>query len=448
MGSRSVAQLLIIGLILVCWLESAPAAGITIKAAGEGIYGIDVAALDDIAVVDLEVGYDALSFDAPRIERGTALPSDVSLITNTAIPGELRMILKRSRAITASGRIAVLRFQPIGETPGRLLSAHARLITTKGVSHALPVGVVNAQPKPSAGPDSITDKTSGGTGSPSPLDTASGDTTPSPAASGGPGSRDMTGDRYAGRRGADATVTFADSSPGEAKPAAAPPGSPSPAATPAVPDMASQPAEQAATRATADQARAVPAQTIVYGRVLDRFRDARGEISAAALVALFTPLAGQKVTQQPQVAISDGRTVVTLMVELPRSFEGTPVFAVTSAKTLSWEQGGEGTWMVRVLPDIDTLDAEFVVYFGESLIQYPLVVAPALTRLPGGAPALYEAGFALFLKERARDGKPRFDLNGDGTRDYRDDYLFTANFIVRGRQAAGAPAQSPTRSDN
>ncbi|HBB69124.1 MAG TPA: hypothetical protein DCZ89_04515, partial [Geobacter sulfurreducens] len=213
------------------------------------------------------------------------------------------------------------------------------------------------------------------------------------------------------------------------------------------PDMASQPAEQAATRATADQARAVPAQTIVYGRVLDRFSEVRGE-TAAALVALFTPPAGQKVTQQPQVAISDGRTVVTLRVELPRSFEGTPVFAVTSAKTLSWEQDGEGTWTVRVLPDADTLDAVFVTYFGEGLIQYPLVVAPALTRLPGGAPALDEAGFALFLKERAREGKPRFDLNGDGTRDYRDDYLFTANFIARGRQAAGTPAQSPTRSDN
>ncbi|BBA69778.1 hypothetical protein [Geobacter sulfurreducens] len=438
MGSRSVAQLLIIGLILVCWLESAPAAGITIKAAGEGIYGIDVAALDDVAVVDLEVGYDALSFDAPRIERGTALPSDVSFITNTAIPGELRMILKRSRAITASGRIAVLRFQPIGETPGRLLSAHARLITTKGVSHALPVGVVNALPKPSAGPDSITDKTSGGTGSPSPLDTASGDTTPSPAASGGPGSRDMTGDRYAGRRGADATVAFADPAPGEAKPAA----------TPAVPDMASQPAEQAATRASADQARAVPAQTIVYGRVLDRFRDARGEISAASLVALFTPSAGQKVTQQPQVAISDGRTVVTLRVELPRSFEGTPVFAVTSAKTLSWEQDGEGTWTVRVLPDADTLDAVFVTYFGESLIQYPLVVAPPADRMPGISPPLDEAGFALFLKERAREGKPRFDLNGDGVRDYRDDYIFAANFVVRGKLAGDPPAQPAKRTDN
>lgn len=364
MGSRIAAHLLIIGLVLVCWLESAPAAGITIKATGEGIYGIDVAALDDIAVVDLEVGYDTLNFDAPRIDRGAALPSDVSFITNTAIPGELRVILKRSRAITAGGRIAVLRFQPIGETPGRLLSAHARLITTKGVSHALPVGVVNAQPKPSVGPGSITDKISGGTGSPSPLDTAAGDMTPSPVASGGSGSRNTPGDRYAGRGGADATVTFADSSPGEAKPAAAPPGSPSPAATPAVPDMASQPAEQAATRATADQARAVPAQTIVYGRVLDRFSEVRGE-TAAALVALFTPPAGQKVTQQPQVAISDGRTVVTLRVELPRSFEGTPVFAVTSAKTLSWEQDGEGTWTVRVLPDADTLDAVFVTYFGE-----------------------------------------------------------------------------------
>lgn len=449
MGSRIVVHLLVMGLVLVFWQLPASAAGISIKPAGQGVFSIDVEGLKDIAAVDLEIRYDVQTFDAPSIARGAALSSDVSFITNTAIPGEIRIILKRSRAITASGQVAVLRFTSISEVPGRLVSAHASLITTKGLSQPQPVRVVNALPITFPGTDPATDTTSTGTGSTPSAEVTAGDATP-PIPGGRTDQRDKIDDRFTGRGIADTTVTFADPGSGEVKssPAALPVSPVPPSSTvPTAPVTPPPPADSASTLKPAEQASAAPAQSIVYGRVVDRFRDSSDVTSSAALMALFTPQADQKVTQQPAVAISDGRTVVTLRIELPRSFEGTPVFAVTRARMLSSGRDGAGAWTVQVLPDADTLDAVFIAYFGESMIQYPLVVAPPADRIPGAAPPLEEAGFALFLKERAKGGKPRFDLNGDGKRDYLDDYIYTANFIARVRQAGEPVAQPPKRTD-
>jgi hypothetical protein len=60
------------------------------------------------------------------------------------------------------------------------------------------------------------------------------------------------------------------------------------------------------------------------------------------------------------------------------------------------------------------------------------VVPPLPANLKiGNGGKLTEADFNQFLKERGTDKAPRFDLNGDGKRDYVDDYIFTANYLVK-----------------
>ena len=44
---------------------------------------------------------------------------------------------------------------------------------------------------------------------------------------------------------------------------------------------------------------------------------------------------------------------------------------------------------------------------------------------------LTEADFMLFLKERGDVKNPKGDLNGDGKRDYQDDYIFAGNYILQ-----------------
>lgn len=62
------------------------------------------------------------------------------------------------------------------------------------------------------------------------------------------------------------------------------------------------------------------------------------------------------------------------------------------------------------------------------VVTIPLTVTPPidLKLLPKGK--FDETAFVLFLKER--DGA-KGDLNGDGIRNYVDEYIYTANYMAR-----------------
>jgi hypothetical protein len=70
------------------------------------------------------------------------------------------------------------------------------------------------------------------------------------------------------------------------------------------------------------------------------------------------------------------------------------------------------------------------------------VAPPAGIDLDGSG-KVNEADFTLFLKERGAENAPRFDLNGDGARNYLDDYIFTANFIVQTDLGKNPKGESP-----
>ena len=59
------------------------------------------------------------------------------------------------------------------------------------------------------------------------------------------------------------------------------------------------------------------------------------------------------------------------------------------------------------------------------LIKYPLSLAPPVENV---SPA--EADFAVFLKDSGA-ATPKRDLNGDGRHDYLDDFIYSANYLVR-----------------
>jgi len=155
-----------------------------------------------------------------------------------------------------------------------------------------------------------------------------------------------------------------------------------------------------------------------------------GERTPAALTALFKPVAGQKVRQEPPVAVSDGESTVSLLVELPLNLKDTPTFSFRNAGMLSLEQAADGSWEIGLLPKKHTLEARITVSFDGGFIIYPLVVSPpidpALLMLDGSV----EAAFSQFLKQQGSDRDPRFDLNGDGRFDYLDDYIFTAHYLA------------------
>jgi hypothetical protein len=87
-----------------------------------------------------------------------------------------------------------------------------------------------------------------------------------------------------------------------------------------------------------------------------------------------------------------------------------------------------------------------VLFFDDGRTRLiPLTVAPKLRMDLIGSGKGSEEDFALFLKTRGTDKAPKFDLNGDRKRDYLDDYIFTANYLVA-REKAKAEKAAPTAS--
>jgi hypothetical protein len=164
--------------------------------------------------------------------------------------------------------------------------------------------------------------------------------------------------------------------------------------------------------------------------VLEAFRNYQGEKSPKTLVDLFTKaMAGTR--QEPPIALSDGQGVVRLFVEV--SGNGAPNFALKGAKLVSIKTAEDSTWVVEALPDQGGYDAQVTVMQGGTFRQIPLTVAPPLPAALkfGAGGKLAEADFNRFLKETGTEKAPRFDLNGDGKRDYIDDYIFTANYLIK-----------------
>jgi hypothetical protein len=166
--------------------------------------------------------------------------------------------------------------------------------------------------------------------------------------------------------------------------------------------------------------------------VLERFRDYNGERTPAALMALFD----QKLTigfrQDPPVVLSDGKTVVRFRFVSTPERENISDVALTGARVVAAMKDPEttNTWIIVALPEKGTDEAAMALLQRGVLMVFPAAVAPQLDIDLNKSGDVTEEDFRMFLNERGTLRAPAYDLNGDGVRDFRDDYLFTANYLA------------------
>jgi hypothetical protein len=179
------------------------------------------------------------------------------------------------------------------------------------------------------------------------------------------------------------------------------------------------------------QSRAASAETgVVTDTVLERFRTYTGPRTREAFAELFSLRADSVVRQQPPIALSDGKTAVMIAVKVVSADGTAPNFAVEGAKLLSLESTQQDEWLIKVLPPPGALHVSLLVINGPETNSFPLTVSPSL---PQKFNASSEA-FASYLDAADMAG-PQYDVNGDGRRDYIDDYIYTANFLSSERES-------------
>lgn len=408
MLNRFLSTITVVALLLG-GASSSLAASVTIVSAGSGSYIVKGDGLSGVAGIDLIISYSA-PLSNPSVTPG-GFVGGALFAANPNFPGsKIKIGVVSASAFSGGGDIAVIKFASWRDN-APIPTVSYNMIDSKGAS-STGTGLIDTpgipfsqQETPAATQQQTTQQQ---TTTPNAGATT---TTTTPAAPTALGGVTIASDPF----------LKADAKPAE--PAGAPAVPPVPPAETAPPAVAAPPVEQPAAQRPEEPKRAEEARTTVYGAVLERFRAYQGEKSPAILAALFKKEVAPTIRQEPPVALSDGSTGIRIIAALPSPDGKSPNFALSGAKLVSLKKGDEaGTWIIEALPRENVLQATLTILNGAELIEYPLTVAPPLKTGAAG-----EADFNAFLKNSGKGG----DLNGDGRRDYIDEYIFTANYLAR-----------------
>jgi hypothetical protein len=433
MKSSNMMWGLIVSFILV-FGTAAPGhatATVTVSSPTYGQVAVQGAGFDGVGAIEIDIQYDATALANPTVTQGSLI-SGMPTVTHNA-PGLFSFtgVDPYLKTRTGSGSIATITFDTVGNALGTV-TVSARLLDTTGVNIPVQPNSVHVIVAGS-GSGSGSRSGSGAVGRNS---SGSDSGTPPPPVA----ATSTTNPTYLG------TVTMPDT--GTA--AVAKTNEETPTATTEAEKSQKQTSEVAAKENAPPVAKAAP-QTVteekgasLTGSVLERFRVFEGEKTPKNLIALFrSAMTGS--TQEPNVALSDGKTIVKMSVDLPAASKSEPEFALKEAKLVSLSKTGDSTWVVKLLPNKGTLEASVIVMVDGKMAELPLTVAPPISADPktGKARMLTEADFAAFLKQDGAGDGARSDLNSDGNHDYIDDYIYAANFLVQSGAAKTAPEKKP-----
>lgn len=436
---------------------------VTIAPASDNVYAIQCGDFSGISRVDITIRYDAAALAGPRVVQG-GLTAGAIIAVNASQQGMLRFTLVRTAAINGSGTLATITFVRTMGTSADILSLDASAVS--GTGHIIRVAsqVLNTHKTDDSGTSTEQHADQ------SPAEPAQPGNSPKTADNGAltehQAGRSATGSAPPAKKTAQDTSTAASVSNAPATTASVQPAggaimaplesssshddiqatpssdSSDPQADPGVPQKDNDSVVVPEIAKAAPDENPLPKtpeperkKTMMYKSVLERFREFKGEKTPQALIALFAS-GGSEGRQNPPLVLSDGKTTVKVVLELHSNGEDNN-FLLDGASLVSLSNKEGNYWIAELLPDKNVLEATISVPRNNQWRVAPLTIAPPRdVTVYGFSGKSAETDFELYLKERGTAKTPRFDLNGDGRRDYIDDYIFTANYLAR-QQVAG-----------
>jgi hypothetical protein len=419
-------------LFLLCWSvpEAIAASSVTIAPASDNIYVVQGNDLSGASGIDVTIRYDATALANPIVVQGS-LVGGALMAVNAATPGMVRLALVRVTEIKGSGAIATVTFTRLKSTGGDIQSLNS-LVLIAGRNTPVPSQIVNSPKK--ADKDATVSADQQKTGQPA---TGSSSSSVSTAETG------KTATATTGIVGIVVPTPGASSSDGQGSIPSADQTAPDvrqPGSDKVVPSEAVK--EPSGETLLAKAVEPERKKFMMYPSVLEQFKEFKGEKTPAALIELFK---GQDkaAKQDPPIVLSDGKATVKIVLELSSKGENNN-FLLDGVSLVSLKNKEKDFWIVELLPDPRAYEATISIPRSGQLQVVPLTIAlPMDVNIDPAASKLTEADFKLFLKEKGTDKAPRFDLNKDGRRDYIDDYIFTANYLVQ--RDSPAKQETPVR---
>lgn len=402
-------------MFLVQMAATADAASISLVPGGSGVYVVKGADFTDIGGVEIEIQYDAATLANPRITQGPLLASTMFIPNPKFSASTVKFAAMSLSAIKGSGDLATITFDLKGAAPGAVTIARSKLtnVTANTVKLDTPPPAATAD----AGGTGVGTIPVGGSRT-----ATTGTGTTSVAASGGGVS--VSGGSSIG------TITLpqeqVEAAIAERK------AESEPLVTDLRKDMTLPLGDSSAKKDSSEEKKSEPSKkdqqkSVSYKSTLQLFKEYKGERSAGSLIPLFAEISPPDFTQEPLIALSDGKTPVKITLIVKQSGSETPKFLLQGANLKQLLNEGEGavTWTIEAIPKKDAVEATLTVIDGRTVVDFPLKVVPQVNALLTKGKTLSEADFAVYLAN-----PPKFDLNRDGKFDAVDDYIYTANYIV------------------
>lgn len=386
--------------MLLMSIQSAFAASVTITPTAVGTYSVQGNSMDGVAGIDLKIIYDSSSLSSPTVSQGS-LVAGALMAANTNNPGSIKIAIVSTKALSGSGQIATVTFTTQNGAGG-ISSASVSMINSKGAPIAAQV-VVSSGSAVSAPTSDFTTTPGVPFSQPGAAATTTAPTSSIPTYL---GTVNMPSDVQTKSDTKSADVT------GE------PVQLPEPAATKPV----EPPAE---IKPVSEPQKSVKVTMTSYKGILDNFSAYKGKKTPAIFIALFSKEITPAIRQEPAIAMSDGKTAVSLLVKHVPSGDKSPNFALNGAKLVSISKDASSTWIIEAMPHKGIMQASLTIMTDSEYIEYPLTLAPTIDGVSSS-----EADFVVFLNDSGA-APPKHDLNSDGKHDYLDDFTYTANYLMK-----------------
>ena len=329
-------------------LQAHADSSIMVSGSGLGDFSVMAMQMEDIVAMEIDISYDVSTLANPRVSpTGLLYQAQAKVVSNTARPGTIHISASGGQPIEGHGNIVILDFDLSSETSaGRITSASAHMTKSNGQSISVPV-VIENPPSPEKviadrEQESSVDKTP---------DTSIQSAAPSEQLIRSENNQVRTGSRVT--NSAKISPSQSDRADKGVNPQVSSAGPP------------------------AKRPNAEDCQFLLYKSPLTRIRESVGEINSKDLPAYFAIDPGCPIRQKPAVVLSDGKTRVTVVMELASQAEQAPNFALQGAHCISLMQR-DSSWIMEVVPHAGVLEATVSAMYDDKIVQFPLTVAPPL----------------------------------------------------------------------
>ncbi len=332
-GQKAILSILLIKLSIILSCYVAYAGSLVLTGDSRGSYVLTGSELVNMTSLVVTTTFDTSALATPRVSHGHLL-ARFSLASSTDQPGIVRITAARKQPVNGSGILLDIRFEQLGSYHKGIFSADALLTDINGAKSQLPIEIVYPADKETV--DSAPQEQAAPQRSDPVAFSRSSSYTPQPETVSLSGARQET--------------------------------------------VAQDAAVQSPTTVTPVRETIKP-RNVVFKGVMERFLESSGKGGLQEIIRQYRLDVGAKISQEPDLLITDGLSSLKIIVPCQEYPDDTPVFILNSVKLRNLILDDGKNWVLELVPEIGSFNASLTVQTKNTITYFPVTVSPALEQL-------------------------------------------------------------------